>query len=201
MIRVPAEQLESVEWFSLEVVAVSVSGNDSNSVGLNGDRVGFGLAASGVRETVENTAPEISVVGAPESNSNNTEEIGFSVNVVDENNDSFAIVVRLSNEEYSKDIGDCAGVFVGNGSVDCEIRFDRDLIPLPINRHDWRIVVTSSDGNSSGWTSPANSSYESELFTIWWEAPLLSEPPDPPTIEEEGGSSSNRAIFCGEYLG
>ena len=199
MIRVPAEQLESVEWFSLEVVAVSISGNDSNSVGLNGNRVGFGLAASGVRETVDNTAPEISVTGVPESNSNNTEEIEFSVNVVDENNDSFAIVVRLSNEEFSKDIGDCAGVFVGNGSVDCEIRFNRDLIPLPINRHDWRIVVISSDGNSSGWTSPANSSYESELFTIWWEAPLLSEPPDPPTIEEEGVSSSNRAILWGVF--
>jgi len=51
MIRIPASELENIDWLEIEVFANNITnGTNQGGVGVNGNRLGFALAATGINE-------------------------------------------------------------------------------------------------------------------------------------------------------
>ena len=88
-------------------------------------------------------------------------------------------------------------MLINQSEVLCTIDVSRDLVPLPINREDWYFEIIAVDDNSSFWTESKNSSFETEIFAIWWEPPLLEEPVVSPPMEESDGVRDNRTLIWG----
>ncbi|GIQ96347.1 MAG: hypothetical protein CM15mP1_2430 [Methanobacteriota archaeon] len=145
MVRLSASQLENVEWLKVEVVANELyEGNNSGMLGINGTKVGFGLVATGVEEFSPNTAPVISIIEGPMGGENYSENISISLSVTDFEGDGYAVVLRLNNSNFSVDLTDCALVSVTISNISCTVNIAQDLVPRPINRHDWRLEIISS---------------------------------------------------------
>ena len=68
---------------------------------------------------------------------------------------------------------------------------------MPINREDWYLEIIAIDDNSSFWTGPRTSSFETEIFAVWWEPPLLEEPVVSLPVEESSDVGDNRALIWG----
>ena len=47
------------------------------------------------------------------------------------------------------------------------------------------------------WTESKKSSFETEIFTIWWDAPVLEEPVVSPPMEESDSVRDNRSLIWG----
>ena len=200
MIRLPASQLEDVEWLRVEVVANDIyEGNNSGMLGIEGTKVGFGLVATGVAEFSSNTAPVISVIEGPSGGENYSENITISLSVTDFEGDGYAVVLRLNNSNFSVDLTDCALVSVTISNISCTINIEQDLVPRPINRHDWRLEVLAVDDNNSLWTTAMISSYSSNNFSIWWTSPLLDDLKEEPVITKEGETEQNRVLLWGVF--
>ena len=200
MVRLSASQLEDVEWLRVEVVANDVhEGINSGMLGINGTKVGFGLVATGVEEFAPNTAPVISVTEGPSGGENYSENISISLSVTDFEGDGYAVVLRLNNSNFSIDLTDCALVSMTISNISCTINIPQDLVPRPINRHDWRLEVLAVDDNNSLWTTPMISSYSSNNFSIWWTSPLLDDLNEEPVITKEGETEQNRVLLWGVF--
>ena len=200
MVRIPASQLEDVDWLRLEVVANVVhEGSNIGMLGLNGTKLGFGLVATGVTEFSPNSAPTVSVIEGPLGGENYSENISLSLSVTDFEGDGYAVVLRLNNSNFSIDLSDCALVSSTISNINCTINIAQDLVPWPINRHDWRLEILIADDNSSVWTSPKISYYSSNNFSIWWTSPLLDDLEEQPKIINEGKTEQNRVFIWGVF--
>ena len=200
MVRIPASQLEDVDWLRLEVVAnVVYEGSNVGMLGLNGTKLGFGLVATGVGEFSPNTAPTVSMIEGPLGGENYSENISLSLSVTDFEGDGYAVVLRLNSSEFSIDLSDCALVSSRISDINCTVNIAQDLVPRPINRHDWRLEVLIADDNSSVWTSPKISYYSSNNFTIWWTSTLLDDLEEQPQIIKEGKTEQNRVLIWGVF--
>lgn len=200
MVRLSASQLEDVDWLRVEVVANDVyEGSNSGMLGINGTKVGFGLVATGVAEFSPNTAPVLSVIEGPLGGENYSENISLSLSVTDFEGDGYAVVLRLNNSNFSVDLSDCALVSSTISNINCTINIAQDLVPRPINRHDWRLEVLAVDDNSSLWTTAMISSYTSNNFSIWWTSPLLDDLNEEPVIVKEGETEQNRVLLWGIF--
>ena len=200
MVRIPASQLEDVDWLRLEVVANVVhEGSNVGMLGLNGTKLGFGLVATGVAEFSPNSAPTVSVIEGPLGGENYSENISLSLSVTDFEGDGYAVVLRLNNSNFSIDLSDCALVSSTISNINCTINIAQDLVPWPINRHDWRLEILIADDNSSVWASPKISYYSSNNFSIWWTSPMLDDLEEQPKIIKEGKTEQNRAFIWGVF--
>ena len=198
MIRLPASQLEGVEWVSVEVVANDIyDGINVGYLGLEGTKIGFGLVATGLQNLTQNTAPVITVVEGPEGGENYTENFSIKVNIFDRENDSYVLAIRLNNSNFTVDLSDCAAVLNRSSDVHCEIDISRDLVPRPVNREDWRFEIIVVDDNLSTWTQPEMSIFLSNNFSIFWVSPMIDFEEDAPIIEEDGDVEQNRALILG----
>ena len=198
MIRLPASQLEGVEWISIEVVANDIyDGMNVGYLGLEGTRVGFGLVATGLQNFTQNTAPEITVIQGPAGGENYSDNFSINVNVFDIENDSYVLAIRLNNSNFTVDLSDCAAVLNHSSDVYCEIDISRDLVPRPVNREDWRFEIIVVDNNESIWTESKMTTYLSNNFSIFWVSPMVDFEEDDPIIEEEEGVEQNRALIWG----
>ena len=198
MIRLPASQLEGVEWVSVEVVANDIyDGINVGYLGLEGTKIGFGLVATGLQNLTQNTAPVITVVEGPEGGENYTGNFSIKVNVFDRENDSYMLAIRLNNSNFTVDLSDCAAVLNHSADVHCEIDISRDLVPRPVNREDWRFEIIVVDDNLSTWTQPEMSIFLSNNFSIFWVSPMIDFEEDVPIIEEDRGVEQNRALIWG----
>ena len=90
--------------------------------------------------------------------------------------DNVVLAIRLANENYSVDLGDCALAMNYSFNSSCSVDISKELIPRKVNRHDWRFEVVAVDDNSSVWTRYSMSQFQTENFTIWWENPAFVEP-------------------------
>ncbi len=200
MVRLSSSQLENVDWLRIEVVANGVhEGANSGMLGVNGTKVGFGLVATGVEEFAPNTAPVISIIEGPMGGENYSENISISLSVTDFEGDGYAVVLRLNNSNFSVDLTDCALVSMTISNISCTINIAQDLVPRPINRHDWRLEVLAVDDNNSLWTTALISSYSSNNFSIWWISPLLDDLKEEPVITKEGETEQNRVLLWGVF--
>ena len=198
MIRLPASQLEGVEWVSVEVVANDIyDGLNVGYLGLEGTKIGFGLVATGLQNLTQNTAPEITVIEGPEGGENYTGNFSIKVNVFDRENDSYMLAIRLNNSNFTVDLSDCAAVLNHSSDFHCEIDISRDLVPRPVNREDWRFEIIVVDDNLSTWTQPEMSIFLSNNFSIFWVSPMIDFENDTPIIEEDDGIEQNRALIFG----
>ena len=198
MIRLPASQLDGVEWVSVEVVANDIyDGINVGYLGLEGTKIGFGLVATGLQNLTQNTAPVITVVEGPEGGENYTGNFSIKVNVFDRENDSYMLAIRLNNSNFTVDLSDCATVLNHSADVHCEIDISRDLVPRPVNREDWRFEIIVVDDNLSTWTQPEMSIFLSNNFSIFWVSPMIDFEEDVPIIEEDRGVEQNRALIWG----
>ncbi len=198
MVRLPASQLEGVEWVEVSVVAKKIhNGSNEGMLGIEGTKIGFGLFGSGIKNMTQNTAPIISMIEGPVGGENYSENFSIELNISDLENDGFLVVLRLNNSNYSIDLGDCAMVLNYSSNISCEIDISKDLIPRPINREDWRFEILVVDDNSSVWTEPKFSSFSSNNFSIWWTSPMLEEEEESPPSEKGGEAEENRALFWG----
>ena len=190
MVRLPKEQVSELEWLEIEVYAKDIyQGQNQGMLGLEGDRLGFGLVATGVEGLEQNAAPSILEVMGPQLNENYSSEFGIILNISDDNNDTIAVAVRLVNSNFSVDLSDCGKIIFTLGVIDCKVDIAGDLIPRPVNREDWYFEVIAADNNSSLWTSPKVSYYVSNTFSIWWESPLIE---DDSTINQTTQSKPDR---------
>tara|TARA_B100000282_G_scaffold104984_1_gene74314 strand:- start:1014 stop:3068 length:2055 start_codon:yes stop_codon:yes gene_type:complete len=200
MVRLSASQLESVEWLRIEVVANSVhEGSNPGTLGINGTKLGFGLAATGVQELYQNTAPIVSIINGPSGGENYSENISLNLSVTDFEGDGYAVVLRLNNSNFSIDLSDCALVSSTVSNINCNINIVQDLVPRPINRNDWRLEILAADDNSSVWTTPMMSTYTSNNFSIWWTSPMLDEINEERPIVNEGKTEQNRVLLWGVF--
>lgn len=200
MIRLSSSQLENVDWLRVEVVANNIyEGSNSGMLGINGTKVGFGLVATGVAEFSPNTAPVISIIDGPMGGENYSENISISLYVSDFEGDGYAVVLRLNNSNFSIDLTDCALVSMTISNINCTINIAQDLVPRPINRHDWRLEVLAVDDNNSLWTTALISSYSSNNFSIWWTSPLLDDLKEESVITKEGETEQNRVLLWGVF--
>ena len=198
MIRLPASQLEGVEWVSVEVVANDIyDGLNVGYLGLEGTKIGFGLVATGLQNLTQNTAPVITVVEGPEGGENYTGNFSIKVNIFDRENDSYMLAIRLNNSNFTVDLSDCAAVLNHSSDFHCEIDISRDLVPRPVNREDWRFEIIVVDDNLSTWTQPEMSIFLSNNFSIFWVSPMIDFENDTPIIEEDDGIEQNRALIWG----
>ena len=190
MVRLPKEQVSELEWLEIEIHAKDIyQGQNQGMLGLEGDRLGFGLVATGVENLEQNSAPSILEVAGPQLNENYSIEFSVTLNISDDNNDTIAVAVRLVNSNFSVDLSDCGKIIVKIGVIDCRVDIAGDLIPRPVNREDWYFEVIAADNNSSLWTSPKVSYYISNTFSIWWESPLIE---DETTINQTTESKPDR---------
>lgn len=198
MIRIPSTQLESVEWVSIEVVANEIyDGLNTDYLGVEGTRVGFGLVATGLQNFTQNLPPEITIIEAPGEGDNYTDNFSISLSVFDGENDSYVLAIRLNNSNYSVDLSDCGMVKDVESEVFCEVDISRDLIPRPVNREDWRFEIIVVDDNDSTWTQPEMSVYLGNNFSIYWVSPMVDFEEDTPIIDQDDGVEQNRALIWG----
>ena len=198
MIRIPSTQLEDVEWVSIEVVANDIyDGLNTGYLGVEGTKVGFGLIATGVQDFTQNLPPEITIIDAPGEGENYTDNFSISLNVLDRENDSYVLAIRLNNSNYSVDLGDCGMVKVVESEIFCEVDISRDLIPRPVNREDWRFEIIAVDDNDSAWTQPEMTVYLGNNFSIYWVSPMVDFEEEAPIIEPDGSVEQNRALIWG----
>lgn len=198
MIRVAAEMLEDVEWIEVEVLANSISGTGQNgTLGIDGTMLGFGIAATGVSDLIQNTGPVIVMNGGPSGGENYSTNFTINLTISDMELDGVFVETNLVNSNFSIHFDECTFALVNQSEILCTIDVSRDLVPLPINREDWYFEIIAVDDNSSFWTESKNSSFETEIFTIWWEAPLLEEPVVSPPMEESDDVGDNRTFIWG----
>ena len=198
MIRVAAEMLEDVEWIEVEVLANSISGTGQNgTLGIDGTMLGFGIAATGVSDLIQNTGPTIVMNDGPSGGENYSTNFTINLTIGDLELDGVLVETNLVNSNFSISFDGCTFALVNQSDILCTIDVSRDLVPLPINREDWYFEIIAVDDNSSFWTESKNSSFESEIFTIWWEPPLLEEPDVSPPMEESDGVRDNRTFIWG----
>ncbi len=200
MIRIPATQLDGVEWVSVEVIANDIyDGMNVGYLGLEGTRVGFGLVATGLQNLTQNTPPKITIVEGPVGGENYTDNFSISVGVFDRNNDGYVLVIRLNNSNYSVDLSDCGVVMDFESEISCEVDISRDLVPRPVNRDDWRFEIVVVDDNDSIWTQPEMSVYLGNNFSIYWVSPMVDVDEDVPVIEQDEAVGQNRALIWGVF--
>ena len=198
MIRVAAEMLEDVEWIEVEVLANSISGTGQNgTLGIDGTMLGFGIAATGVSDLIQNTGPTIVMNDGPSGGENYSTNFTINLTIGDLELDGVLVETNLVNSNFSIGFDGCTFALVNQSDILCTIDVSRDLVPLPINREDWYFEIIAVDDNSSFWTESKNSSFESEIFTIWWEPPLLEEPDVSPPMEESDDVRDNRTFIWG----
>ena len=198
MIRVAAEMLEDVEWIEVEVLANSISGTGQNgTLGIDGTMLGFGIAATGVSDLIQNTGPVIVMNDGPSGGENYSTNFTINLTISDVELDGVFVETNLVNSNFSIHFDECTFTLVNQSEILCTIDVSRDLVPLPINREDWYLEIIAVDDNSSFWTESKNSSFETEIFTIWWEAPLLEEPVVSPPMEESDDVGDNRTLIWG----
>ena len=198
MIRLPASQLEGVEWVSIEVVAKDLyEGLNVGYLGVEGTKIGFGVIATGLQNLTQNTAPKITVIDSPMGGENYSENFSLLLNISDEESDGYVVAIRLNNSNYSVELSDCAVMLEYSSNVSCEIDIVRDLIPRPVNREDWKFEVIVVDDNSSIWTGSKMSVYLSNNFSIFWTSPLIDNPEDSPSVDQDEGVEQNRALLWG----
>ena len=198
MIRVSADKLEGVEWLEIEVVANSIlQGGNNGTLGINGTMLGFGIAATGVADMTQNRGPIIVMNDGPVEGGNYSDFVSINLTVDDFENDSFIVAIRLVNENFSIDLGDCAVVLHNGSDILCEVNISRDLILYPILRHDWSFEIIAADSNSSFWTEAKITMFNTENFTLWWNNPAVEEPGLPLPIEKSGGGEFSRVLFWG----
>ena len=198
MIRVAAEMLEDVEWIEVEVLANSISGTGQNgTLGIDGTMLGFGIAATGVSDLIQNTGPTIVMNDGPSGGENYSTNFTINLTIGDLELDGVLVETNLVNSNFSIGFDGCTFALVNQSDILCTIDVSRDLVPLPINREDWYFEIIAVDDNSSFWTESKNSSFESEIFTIWWEPPLLEEPDVSPPMEESDSVRDNRTFIWG----
>ena len=198
MIRVAAEMLEDVEWIEVEVLANSISGTGQNgTLGIDGTMLGFGIAATGVSDLIQNTGPVIVMNDGPSGGENYSTNFTINLTISDMELDGVFVETNLVNSNFSIHFDECTFALVNQSEILCTIDVSRDLVPLPINREDWYFEIIAVDDNSSFWTESKNSSFETEIFTIWWEAPLLEEPVVSPPMEESDDVGDNRTFIWG----
>ena len=177
MIRLSADQLEDVDWIEIEIVAKSVlNGGSEGMLGIYGDRLGFGLTVLGVSDLLPNRGPVVTMLSGPSGGENYTENVTLDLMVEDIEGDGVVMAIRLVNENYTVDLGDCAVVLNSSFNTKCSVDIAKELIPRKVNRHDWRFEVITVDDNSSVWTVVGITQFQTENFTIWWESPDLVEP-------------------------
>ena len=198
MIRLPASQLEGVEWVSVEVVAKDLyEGLNVGYLGIEGTKVGFGVIATGLQNLTQNTAPKITVIDSPLGGENYSENFSLLLNISDEESDGYVVAIRLNNSNYSVELSDCAIMLEYSSNISCEVDIDRDLIPRPVNREDWKFEVIVVDDNSSIWTKSEMSVYLSNNFSIYWTSPLIDSPEDSPSVDQDDSVEQNRALLWG----
>ena len=198
MIRLPASQLEGVEWVSIEVVAKDLyEGLNVGYLGIEGTKIGFGVVATGLQNLTQNTAPKITVIDSPLGGENYSENFSLLLNISDKENDGYVVAIRLNNSNYSVELSDCAVMLEYSSNVSCEVDIVRDLIPRPVNREDWKFEVIVVDDNSSIWTGPEMSVYLSNNFSIFWTSPLIDNPEDSPSVDQDERVEQNRALLWG----
>lgn len=198
MIRLPASQLEGVEWVSVEVVAKDLhEGLNVGYLGIEGTKVGFGVIATGLQNLTQNTPPEITIIEGPVGGENYTENFSLMLNISDEESDGYVVAIRLNNSNYSVELSDCAVVLEYPSNISCEVDIVRDLIPRPVNREDWKFEVIVVDDNSSIWTGSEMSVYISNNFSIYWTSPLIDNPEDSPSVDLDDRVEQNRALVWG----
>ena len=198
MIRLPASQLEGVEWVSIEVVAKDLyEGLNVGYLGVEGTKIGFGVIATGLQNLTQNTAPKITVIDSPIGGENYSENFSLLLNISDEESDGYVVAIRLNNSNYSVELSDCAVMLEYSSNISCEVDIVRDLIPRPVNREDWKFEVIVVDDNSSIWTGSEMSVYLSNNFSIFWTSPLIDNPEDSPSVDQDEGVEQNRALLWG----
>lgn len=198
MVRLPASEVNGLEWVKVEVIANDLyNGSNPGMLGIEGDKIGFGLIATGVENLSQNSAPSISVLQGPVGGENYSNNFSISVNVVDNEGDGFVLAIRLNNTNFSIDLSDCALIAHSQINTTCEINIAKDLVPRPVNRLDWRFEVLVADNNSSVWTSPNIAIYTSNNFSIWWVSPLLENDDENQPVMEESETEQNRALVIG----
>ena len=198
MIRLPASQLEGVEWVSIEVVAKDLyEGLNVGYLGIEGTKIGFGVVATGLQNLTQNTAPKITVIDSPLGGENYSENFSLLLNISDKENDGYVVAIRLNNSNYSVELSDCAVMLEYSSNVSCEVDIVRDLIPRPVNREDWKFEVIVVDDNSSIWTGTEMSVYLSNNFSIFWTSPLIDNPEDSPSVDQDEKVEQNRALLWG----
>ena len=198
MIRLPASQLEGVEWVSIEVVAKDLyEGLNVGYLGVEGTKIGFGVIATGLQNLTQNTAPKITVIDSPMGGENYSENFSLLLNISDEESDGYVVAIRLNNSNYSVELSDCAVMLEYSSNISCEVDIVRDLIPRPVNREDWKFEVIVVDDNSSIWTGSEMSVYLSNNFSIFWTSPLIDNPEDSPSVDQDEGVEQNRALLWG----
>ena len=198
MIRLSGAQLEDVDWVEIEVVAKSVfDGGSEGMLGLGGDRVGFGLTVIGANELLPNNGPILTMSSGPVGGANYTENVTLELSIIDSEGDNVVLAIRLANENYSVDLGDCAVALNSNFNSSCSVDISKELIPRKVNRHDWRFEVVAIDDNSSVWTEFGISQFHTENFTIWWENPTFVEPDVWPQEDEVLENKQNDTLLLG----
>ena len=198
MIRLPASQLENLDWIKIEVVAKDIfNGSNVGSLGIEGTMLGFGLVATGVENLTPNSAPMIEMLEGPIGGENYSDNFSINLQITDNEGDGYFLVVRLNNTNFSIDLSDCAVSYGMSSNFTCGISISEDLVPYPVNREDWRFEVVVVDDNSSEWTSPKISSFTTNNFSIWWTSPMLEDEAINPPSDKNGGSEQNRALLWG----
>ena len=198
MIRLPASQLENLDWIKIEVVAKDIfNGSNVGSLGIEGTMLGFGLVATGVENLTPNSAPIIEMLEGPVGGENYSDNFSINLQITDNEGDGYFLVVRLNNTNFSIDLSDCAVSYGMSSNFTCQISISEDLVPYPVNREDWRFEVVVVDDNSSEWTSPKISSFITNNFSIWWTSPMLEDVAINPPSDKNGESEQNRALLWG----
>ncbi len=198
MIRISSDSLQDVEWLEVEVVANSIShkGNE-RTLGINGTTLGFGIAATGVSDLLQNSPPTIEINSGPAGGENYSNIISINLTVDDYENDNFAVAIRLVNQNYTIDLSDCGIVVNRTSDIVCEVNVTRDLLLYPISRDDWSFHIIAVDDNSSFWTEAKISNYNSENFTLWRVISVTGDTGLSPVDEKTGNSEYNRVLFWG----
>jgi len=200
MVRLPAGYVESLDWLKLEVYAKSVyNGTKPGTVGLEGDRLGFSISASGVEEFSTNTPPEIILNGGLDTNGNYTDEITIDLEIIDHEGDGGVVALRLVNDNFTIDLPDCAKTFENSTNVNCNVNFSKGLITMPINRVDWYLEIVAVDDNNSVWTDSLFSTVLIGNFTIWWSSPFDENNNLSINDEQKSPTHQNRALLWGIF--
>ena len=198
MVRLPSEFCDQYEWLKVEVFAKSVyNGSFNGGVGLDGDRLGFAISATGLVDFMPNSAPEINIISAPLSSGNYSHEITIDFGIYDNEGDGGVVAIRLVNENFSANLGDCASYFEVSKNISCNVNFSIELMTFPINREDWRFEIVVVDDNNSVWTSTFSNAFLSDNFTIWWASPLMENEQEEYTREGDSKTAQNRALIWG----
>ena len=198
MVRLPASEVENFEWLKVEVVANEIYQGERNGfLGIEGDKIGFGLVATGAKNLTMNTPPDITILEGPKNGDNYTDNFSVKVLVNDYENDSFVVVFRLINADFYVEKSSCSQLHNSTTILDCEVSIERDIVPRPTNRDDWRFEIIVADNNSSVWTSPKLSNLTTVNFSIWWNPPMLNEDNLVPIDKPDLVTKQNKALVLG----